>query len=292
MNWQGVYTAIVTPFKDGEIDWDALKKLVEFQLENNVTGIVPCGTTGESPCLSDEEAFKLIENVVKWTDGKCKVIAGSGTNSTAKTIAKSKKVESLGVDGLLVVNPYYNKPTQEGLYQHFKAVADSVKIPIVLYNIKGRTGVNVETLTLMRLIKECPNIRIVKEASGNLDQMKEVIKQSPDDFTVLSGDDGITLDLIKAGGDGVVSVASNIIPDKMVALVNAALKKDFDEAEKMNTELKDFFEKEFIETNPLPIKAALAMKGMIEEEYRLPMCRMSSANRERWQATLKNMKIL
>jgi 4-hydroxy-tetrahydrodipicolinate synthase len=291
--FKGVYTAIVTPFKqDGDVDWDSLKNLVEFQIEHKVSGIVPCGTTGESPTLNHKEHDEVIENVIKWVDSRCTVIAGTGSNSTAEAIRLSKHAEEAGADALLVVNPYYNKPTQEGLYRHFKAVADVVKIPVVVYNIKGRTGVNVETATLMRLIKDCDNIKAVKEASGDLDQMKDVIAQAPKDFSVLSGDDGITLDLIKVGGHGVVSVASNLIPEKMVEMVDAALNGKMSEAEKLNGEMADFYEGEFIETNPIPIKAALAMKGMCEEVYRLPMCELRPENREKWKDMLEAMKLI
>ena len=291
--FKGVYTAIITPFEqDGEIDWDALKNLVEFNIEYNVSGIVPCGTTGESPTLSHDEHDKVIEKVVKWVDSRCKVIAGTGSNSTAEAIRLTKHAEKAGADACLVVNPYYNKPTQEGLFRHFKAVADSVKIPIVVYNIKGRTGVNVETATLMRLIKACSNIVAVKEASGDINQMKDVLKFAPSEFDVLSGDDGITFELIKAGGKGVISVASNMIPEKMVAMVDATLKGNYQEAEKLNSEMEDFFSGEFIETNPIPIKAALAMKGMCEEVYRLPMCELRPENREKWKDILESMKLI
>lgn len=291
--FKGVYTAIITPFKqDKTIDWSALKNLVEFQIANKVAGIVPCGTTGESPTLSHDEHDKVIESVVKWVDGRCMVIAGTGSNSTTEAVRLTKHAEKAGADACLIVNPYYNKPTQEGLYRHFKAVADAVKIPIVVYNIKGRTAVNVETPTLMRLVNDCDNVTAVKEASGDINQMKDVIKQAPGSFSVLSGDDNITLDLIKAGGNGVVSVASNMIPDKMVAMVDAALNKDFKEAEKLNDEMADFFKGEFIETNPIPIKAALAMKGMCEEVYRLPMCELRPENREKWKAMLEEMKLI
>ena len=291
--FKGVYTAIITPFKqDSSVDWDSLKKLVGFQIENKVAGIVPMGTTGESPTLSHDEHDKVIEKVIEWANKRCTVIAGTGSNSTAEAIRLTKHAAEAGADACLVVNPYYNKPTQEGLYRHFKAVADSVSLPIVVYNIKGRTGVNVETPTLMRLAKDCSNVLAVKEASGNLEQMKDVIANKADNFSVLSGDDGITLDLIKAGGHGVVSVAANLIPDKMVAMVDAALNGNTEEAEKLNSEMADFFEGEFIETNPIPIKLALAWKGMCEEVYRLPMCEMSSENKEKWKKILEDMKLL
>lgn len=291
--FSGVYTAIITPFKkDESVDWDSLKKLVEFQIKNKVSGIVPCGTTGESPTLTHPEHDKVIEKVVEWAGGRCRVIAGTGSNSTAEAIRLTKHAEEAGADACLVVNPYYNKPTQEGLYRHFKAVADSVKVPIIVYNIKGRTAVNVETPTLMRLIKDCKNILAVKEASGDLNQMKDVLAHAPKTFSVLSGDDNMTLDLIKSGGHGVISVASNVIPDRMVAMVAAALKKDYAKAEKLNAEMAEFFKGCFIETNPIPIKAALAMMGMCEEVYRLPMCEMGAANREKWKGILETMGLI
>ena len=291
--FRGTYTAIVTPFaEDGSVDYAAFEKLVGIQLEAGVAGIVPIGTTGESPTLEDDEKARLIEICVRRCKGKAQVVVGTGTNSTAKSIKASRKAQELGADGCLVVNPYYNKPTQEGLYRHFKAVADAVKIPIVVYNIKGRTAVNVETPTLMRLIKDCSNIKAVKEASGDINQMKGVIEKRPKGFSVLSGDDGITLELIKAGGDGVISVASNIVPARMHAMVKAALSGKMAEAEKLNAELAPLFEAEFIETNPIPIKAGLAMKGLIKETYRLPMCELRQQNREKLKEVLKEMKIL
>ncbi|MBR9691098.1 4-hydroxy-tetrahydrodipicolinate synthase [Candidatus Woesearchaeota archaeon] len=290
---QGVFTAIVTPFKkDGSIDFDRFKELIEYNIKGGVTGIVPCGTTGESPTLSEQEHKQVVEETVKAVNGRVKVVAGAGSNSTSTAMMLAKHAEGAGVDAVMIVNPYYNKPTQEGLYRHFKAVADAVKIPMVVYNIQGRTGVNVETPTLVRLIKDCSNIIAVKEASGNISQMKDVIAQKPDYFSVLSGDDGIALDLIKEGGDGVISVASNFIPDKMSKMVKAALDGYMEEAKKLDAGLQPFFEAEFIETNPIPIKLALALKGMIEEEYRLPMCEMSEENKEKFKKTLVEMELL
>jgi 4-hydroxy-tetrahydrodipicolinate synthase len=291
--FEGVYTAIVTPFKDDEsVDEECLKKLIDFNIENGVSGIVPCGTTGESPTLSNAEHSRVIELTVEHVDGRVPVIAGTGSNCTREAIRLSQHAEEAGADALLLVNPYYNKPTQEGLYRHFKAIADSVKIPCVVYNIKGRTGVNVETSTLMRIIKACPNVKAVKEASGNLDQMKDVISQKPDSFSVLSGDDNITLDLIKAGGNGVISVASNIVPDKMVAMVKTALDNEYEEAEKINDELAPLFETEFIETNPIPIKYMLELKGKCKAVYRLPMCELQEKNKEKVKQVLTEMKII
>jgi len=291
--FKGVFTAIITPFKeDGSLSEECLKKLIDFNIENGITGIVPCGTTGESPTLSHDEHDQVIALTVSHVNGRVPVIAGTGSNSTAEAVRLTKHAESVGVTACLVVNPYYNKPTQEGLYRHFKAVADSVKIPIVVYNIKGRTGVNVETSTLMRLVKDCPNIIAVKEASGDINQMKDVIAQRPEGFSVLSGDDNITLELIKAGGNGVISVASNLVPDKMVAMVGAALDGNFEDAEKINKELEPLFEAEFIETNPIPIKCALAMKGMCEEAYRLPMCELRPESKEKLREVLTGMRVI
>ncbi|MBS3135979.1 4-hydroxy-tetrahydrodipicolinate synthase [Candidatus Woesearchaeota archaeon] len=283
----GVYTAIVTPFReDGEIDWDCLKDLVEFQIEGNVAGIVPCGTTGESPTLSHEEHRKVIKRVVEWVGGRCKVIAGTGSNSTAEAIELSRHAEKDNADACLIVNPYYNKPTQEGLYRHFRAIAESVDIPIILYNIKGRTAVNVETDTLLRLICDCQNIAGVKEASGDINQMKDVLNRVPKRFDVLSGDDNMTLELIKLGGKGVISVASNLVPEKIVSLVDAALKKD-KKADAINNELAELFRMLFIETNPIPVKAAMAMKGLCKESYRLPMCELRPENRKNLKSFLE-----
>ena len=276
----GVFTAIVTPFKEDEsVDYEVLGKLIDFNLENGVKGIVPCGTTGESPTLTEEEHTKVVKFTVDHVNKRGPVIAGTGSNSTATAIQLTKEAERDGVTAALVVNPYYNKPTQEGLYRHFKAIADAVSIPIVVYNIQGRTAVNVETDTLMRLANDCENIVAVKEASGNLAQMKEVIAKRPVGFSVLSGDDGMAFELIKAGGDGLVSVASNIIPKEVNEMVTLALSGKLDEAKEKNSELAELFKKEFIETNPIPIKAMLAMKGMIKEVYRLPMCELSDEHR-------------
>tara|TARA_Y100000310_G_scaffold344430_1_gene457144 strand:- start:755 stop:1636 length:882 start_codon:yes stop_codon:yes gene_type:complete len=293
MKLEGTFTAIITPFKSDEtVDEDALKALIDFNIENGISGIVPCGTTGESPTLDNEEHERVIELTVQHVNKRVPVIAGTGSNCTKEAIRLSKHAEEIGVDALLLVNPYYNKPTQEGLYRHFKAIANSVTIPCVVYNIKGRTGVNVETETLMRLIKDCKNIVAVKEASGDLNQMKEVIAQSPEGFSVLSGDDNITLDLIRAGGQGVISVASNIAPDKMSAMVKAALDGNMREAEQINDELSQLFSVEFIETNPIPIKYMLSLKNMCKEVYRLPMCELSNEHKEEVKKEMQNLGLL
>ena len=291
--FKGVLTAIITPFKEDEsIDEEAFKRLIDFNIKNGVSGIVPCGTTGESPTLDHQEHDKVIELTVKYVNKRVPVVAGTGSNSTKEAIRLTQHAEKAGADAVLVVNPYYNKPTQEGLYRHFKAVADSVKIPMIIYNIKGRTGVNVETPTLIRLANGCKNILGVKEASGDINQMKSVIAQRPEGFSVLSGDDNITLELIKAGGDGVISVASNIVPEKMSAMVKSALEGDFETAEKLDKELAPLFEAEFIETNPIPMKYMLYLKGMCNEVYRLPMCELRPESKEKVEEVLKEMKLI
>ena len=291
--FKGVFTAIITPFrKNGEVDEEAFKKLIDFQIENKIDGIVPCGTTGESPTLSHEEHEKVIEICVRHVNGRVPVIAGAGSNSTAEAISLTKHAKEIGADAVLQVNPYYNKPTQKGLYLHFKAIADAVGIPVIVYNIKGRTAVNVETPTLVRLMNDCENIVAVKEASGDLNQMKDVIAQRKNGFSVLSGDDNMTFSLIKEGGNGVISVASNLVPGRIVAMVHAALDGKMMEAEKLDKNLAELFKACFIETNPIPIKTALAMKGMCHEVFRLPMCTMEDANKKKLRKVLEEMKIL
>jgi 4-hydroxy-tetrahydrodipicolinate synthase len=276
-NLKGVYTALITPFtKDGSFDENAFRDLIEFQIKSGVSGLVPCGTTGESPTLSHEEHDRVIQLTVETSAGRVPVIAGTGSNATSEAIQLSQHAEKSGVDAVLLVNPYYNKPTQQGLYLHFKAIADSISIPCVLYNIQGRSGVNLETETLARLAAECTNITTVKEASGNLQQMKDVIASTDSSFHVVSGDDNMTLSLIEAGGKGVISVASNLIPDKMVKMVGLALEGKMSEAREKEAGLADFFQTMFIETNPIPIKTAMAMRGWCEEVFRLPMCELSS----------------
>jgi len=291
--FKGAITAIVTPFlENGGIDEEALRNLVEFQLNNNIDGIVPCGTTGESPTLDYEEHHKVIEIVIDAANGKVPVIAGTGSNSAKEAIDITRKAADAGANASLQVCPYYNKPTQEGLFQHFSAIANSVDIPIIIYNIQGRTGINMETGTLARLAKEHSNIVGVKEASGNVAQMMDVISTLPGNFTVLSGDDNLTLPLMSLGGKGVISVASNIVPREMHQLAEYVLNGDFENAQKLHYQLLPLFKGIFIETNPIPIKAALAMKGMIKEVYRLPMCGMKAENREKLRQILDNLKLL
>ena len=271
--FRGVYTALVTPFTEiGTVDYQTIEKIVEMQIDAKIDGIVPCGTTGESPTLSHEEHDRVIAKCVSYASGRTKVIAGTGSNSTTEAIRLSQHAEDAGADALLLVNPYYNKPTQKGLFLHFKAIAESVKLPCILYNIKGRTGVNIETETLLELERACPNIVAVKEASGDLSQMKNVIERTDDDFSTLSGDDNLALELVKLNGDGVISVASNLFPREMVKMIHSALEGNWDVAERMGKWFAPFFSACFVETNPIPIKTAMAHLGILRESFRLPLC--------------------
>jgi 4-hydroxy-tetrahydrodipicolinate synthase len=257
---QGVYTALVTPFRDGEIDEDAFLALVEAQAAAGVAGIVPVGTTGESPTLDQEEHLRLIELAATGAKGRLQVIAGTGSNSTAEAIELSQGAERLGADGLLLVAPYYNKPTQEGLVAHFSAIADAVRIPIVLYSIPGRCGVEIAVETVVKLAKK-KNIIGLKEAGGSVDRVSQLRQALPDSFVLLSGDDGLTVPFLSVGAAGVISVASNLIPREMVALVRAFREGRLAEAEQLHRRLYPLFRDLFIETNPVPIKHAMALAG-------------------------------
>lgn len=294
IDFRGVYTALVTPFtKKDFLDEDMLQEIVETQIASGVSGLVPCGTTGESPTLSHDEHDRVIALTVKFADGRVPVIAGTGSNATSEAIRLSRHAQEVGSDAVLLVNPYYNKPTQKGLYQHFKAIADSVELPCILYNIKGRTAVNIETPTLKALSEACPNIVGVKEASGDLNQMKAVIQSTHDAFRVLSGDDNLCLDLIEAGGDGVISVGSNICPAYISEMVAHALKGDMQKARAMEATLAGFFAACFLETNPIPIKTAMARYGWCEESFRLPMCTFEhEENRAKLYAELDRLDAL
>jgi len=285
--FQGSFVAMVTPFRNGKVDEAKLRELVEFHVAHGTDGLIPCGTTGESPTLSHDEHRRVVEVVIETARGRIRVVAGTGSNSTAEAIDMTKHAERAGAAGALVVNPYYNKPTQEGLYRHFRAVAESVAIPILVYNIQSRTAINVETDTLARLVRDVKTIVGVKEASGSLDQMSQVIAACGPDFSVLSGDDNITLPLLAIGGSGVVSVIANILPRETAELVHAALDGDWKRARELHYRLFPLARAAFIETNPIPIKEAMAMAGMLEPEFRLPMCRMSDGNREKLRAILK-----
>jgi 4-hydroxy-tetrahydrodipicolinate synthase len=274
------------------VDYVSLEKLIEFQIASGVQGIVPCGTTGECPTLSHEEHNAVVEFVIKKVNKRVLVVAGTGSNCTREAIEMTKHAEQCGADATLQVNPYYNKPTQEGLYRHFKIIADSTNLPVIIYNIKGRTGVNLETNTLMRIIADCRNVVGVKEASGDMNQIKEVIAKSPDYFSVLSGDDNLALEVVKSGGQGVISVASNVIPKETVELISAALNGNFSDAERINSRLMPLFRAEFIETNPIPIKFMLEMKGLCKGVYRLPMCELNPEDKEMVKAVMNQLNLL
>lgn len=289
---RGSIVALVTPFKsDGSVDTKALKNLVEFQIKNGTDAISPCGTTGEAPTLSDDEFETVVGTVVETVKGRVPVIAGAGSNSTHKAIKLSKLAEELGADGILSVGPYYNKPTQEGFYQHFKAIAESVDIPILLYNVPGRTGSNMEPKTVVRLAK-IPNIFGMKEASANIPQMMDLIRSKPDDFRVYSGDDAFTLPLMACGGDGIVSVAANEIPKQMKQLMEAVLKEDYEKARAIHYKYLPLMNVNFIESNPIPVKCALAMMGLVQENYRLPMIAIGEENRKKLKAILEELELI
>jgi 4-hydroxy-tetrahydrodipicolinate synthase len=291
-NWSGVGTALVTPFDaSGELDEVALRRLVERQVEGGVQFLVPCGTTGETPTLTSEERDRVVSIAVEVAQGRVPVLAGVGGYNTEEVAELAAHTESLGVQGLLSVTPYYNKPTQEGLVQHYTAIANRTSLPIIVYNVPGRTGCNVEPKTLARL-SQIPNIVGVKEASGNMAQMCEVCRVVPTDFSVLCGDDALALPLMAVGGRGVISVASNVVPDRMAKMVAAALDGDFAAARAEHTALLEFMNVNFIESNPIPVKAALAMLGLCQEVYRLPMVPPSAASRDRIRQVLEGLGIL
>ena len=290
--FQGSFVAMVTPFRNGKVDEAKVRELVEFHTSHGTNGVIPCGTTGESPALSHDEHRRVVELVVEAAHGRIPVIAGTGSNSTAEAIDLTRHAERAGAAGALVVNPYYNKPTQEGLYRHFRAVAESVAIPILVYNIQSRTAVNVETATLERLVRDARNVVGVKEASGSLDQMSQVIAACGPGFSVLSGDDNLTLPLLAIGGHGVISVIANIVPRETAEMVHAALDGDWKRARELHYKLFPLARAAFLETNPIPIKEAMAMAGMIEPEFRLPMCRMGDANRDRLRTILKSYALV
>jgi 4-hydroxy-tetrahydrodipicolinate synthase len=284
MQFRGCGTALVTPFRpDGSIDETALRNLVAWQVESGIDFLVPCGTTGETPTLSHDEWLQVIGITVEVVAGRCPIVAGATSNSTQDAVNKAKELAALpGVNGILTASPYYNKPTQEGQYRHFRAIAEAVDKPIILYNVPGRTGANIEPGTLARLA-EVPNIAGVKEASGNINQMAEICNAVPEQFAVLSGDDAVTLPLIALGGVGIISVAANEIPREMAEMTRAALSNDWETARRIHRKYLPLMLANFIESNPLPVKAVLAMMGRIEEVYRLPMLPMRRDTRSRLQ---------
>jgi len=290
--WQGTFTAIVTPFRrDGSLDEAALRTLVDRQIEGGVDGLVPCGTTGESATMSTEEKIRVIEIVREQSNDRVRVLAGAGGNSTAAVVTLAKRIDQVSVDGILIVVPYYNKPTQEGLYQHFATVADAVEAPVVMYNVPGRTSANMTAETALRLA-EHDNIVGTKEASGTLTQVMEIIRGAPSGFSILSGEDNLAVPIIALGGHGVVSVASNEAPAMMSEMVRSALEGKMTKARELHYKLLGLMNVNFIETNPIPVKAALAMMGLIEEQYRLPLVSMAEANREKLHLELMKLGLV
>src|SRR6184192_4967612 len=288
--FRGTFTALVTPFRNGAIDVAAFEKLIENQIAVGITGIVAVGTTGESPTLSHEERQELIRLAVATGKSRCQVLAGTGSNATQHAVADTKAAEKLGADGALLVAPYYNKPSQEGLFRHFKTIADATALPIMLYNIPGRCGVDIACDTVTRLAKECRNIVTIKEASRSVERVSELRARLPESFTILSGDDSLTLPFMAVGAVGVVSVASNLFPSQVCALVRACESGDLKSAEKLHRKLLPLFKELFIEPNPVPVKTALGWRGAISPEVRLPLCEMSEANQARLRKTLEDFE--
>jgi 4-hydroxy-tetrahydrodipicolinate synthase len=295
VDWlRGCATALVTPFKaDGAIDEDRLRALVNRQVQGGVRLLVPCGTTGESATMSEAEDQRVIGITVEVARGRARVIAGTGSNSTAAAIEYSKSARELGADAMLQVAPYYNKPTQEGLYTHFRAIAEAIPAtPIVLYNVPGRTSSNISAPTVLRLARDCENIVAIKEASGNLSQIMEILRERPKNFRVLSGDDAVTLPLIALGAEGIVSVASNEIPDLMSRMTDLALEGRWAEARALHYRLLPLMEINFIESSPGPVKAAMAMMGLLEENFRLPLVPIQENNRTRIREVITELGLL
>lgn len=287
----GSIVAIVTPFKNGEIDKKTLVSLIEWQIEQGIDGIVPCGSTGESATLSFEEHNEVIKLTVEVVNKRIPVIAGTGSNNTQEALELTKYAKKIGVDGALLITPYYNKPTQEGLFQHFSKIAKEVNIPIVLYNVPSRTGVNLLPITVKRLA-EIDNIVAVKEASGSLSQMSEIVRYCQDKITLLSGDDGLTLPILSIGGKGIISVVANIIPAKVAKLVDAYMQGDLITAQKIHYEILPLCDAMFYETNPIPVKTALGLMNKINPELRLPLCPISDENLKKIKMILSQYKLI
>lgn len=293
MKYRGLYTAIVTPFKDNQIDTQALKALVEAQIAGGVDGIVPVGTTGESPTLSHAEHMEVIRLAIEYAAGRCQVIAGTGSNSTAEAIAMTQEAEAMGADGTLQVCPYYNKPSQEGVYRHFKAVADNTKLPILLYSIPGRSGIEIAVDTVARLAADCPNIVAIKEAGGSVERVNQLIQALPESFAVLSGDDGLTVPFISCGAVGLVSVTSNVAPAIMKELVDTALSGDGHKALELQKKYYPLMKGLMsLDGNPVPIKAAMAMRGTMSGEIRLPLAPLAESKHPALASLLRQFNLL
>ena len=289
---EGSIAAIVTPFCDEQVDERALVELIETQIDEGTHGIVPCGTTGESPTLSHKEHMRVIEVTVKTVDGRIPVIAGTGSNSTAEAIALTQYAEKVGADAALIVVPYYNKPTQEGLYRHFKAIAQECGIPLIIYNIPGRSGVNITPETVARLASDCKSIIGIKEASGSVQQAADIIALTGDGFTLLSGEDSLNYPILALGGKGFISVTANVLPADLSQLYNLYKAGEHEKAKELYLRLHSINKALFIETNPIPVKTALALMGKITDELRLPLCQMSSPNKARLIETLKSYGLI
>ncbi|KIE58046.1 dihydrodipicolinate synthase [Methylacidiphilum kamchatkense Kam1] len=290
MKIQGTYTAIITPFQNGQIDRKALERLLEYQIENRIDGIVPVGTTGESPTLSYEEHIEMIRLSAEIVEKRLKIFAGTGSNSTAEAIHLTKEAEKIGVDGVLLVSPYYNRPSQEGLFRHFSAIATSTSLPILLYNIPSRCGVDIAVDTVKRLVEKNKNIVGIKEAGGNVDRVSQLVQELAGDFSILSGDDALTLPFLSVGAVGVISVASNLFPKPVAALVRLFLEGKPFEARQLHQTLYPLFRDLMIETNPVPVKTALAMEGLTDLEFRLPLAPLQPQNLEKLKTTLLRTK--
>jgi 4-hydroxy-tetrahydrodipicolinate synthase len=285
--FRGTFTALVTPFRDGEIDVPALESLIEAQIADAITGVVAVGTTGESPTLSTAEREQVIRITVEVAKGRCQVLAGTGSNSTSAAVAATRAAEKMGVDGMLIVAPYYNKPSQEGLFRHFQAIAQATSSPIMLYNIPGRCGVDIGAETVERLAMDCANIVSIKEASGSVDRVSDLRARLPEAFTIMSGDDSLTLPFLSVGAVGVVSVVSNLFPAEVGTLVQAYRAGDTKSARDLHLKLLPVFKDLFIEPNPVPVKTALSWRGAMTADCRLPLCEMTAANQARLRKTLE-----
>lgn len=287
----GASTAVITPFKKGQVDYDKFEKIIEFQIKNGIHSIVPCGTSGESATLSLEEHEEVIEFVVKKVNKRIPVIAGAGSNNTKEAIRLTSFAKKTGADAVLSITPYYNKPTQEGLYRHFKAIADEVDIPLIMYNVPGRTSVNMLADTVARLA-EIKNIIGIKEASNDIAQIMEIIRLCPSSFDVVSGDDGLAYPILCVGGKGVISVIANIVPDKVAGIVNEFNNGNIFESRRLQMQLSPLIKAAFLETNPIPIKIAASLLGLCEPELRLPLCPMQESNRQKLISVMKSLNLL
>ena len=291
--FRGTATAIITPFKkDGSIDEPALRRFVDFQIKGGVEALVPLGTTGEYPTLTLQEQQRVIEIVIEQAKKRVKIFAGAGSNNTAEVIEKTRFVKHAGADAALVVGPYYNKPTQNGYFQHFMAIADAVDIPLIIYNVPGRTSGNIEAATLLRMAEEIPNVVMVKEASCNMAQIMEIARNKPKNFSLLSGDDALAYSIIALGGDGCISVVSNEVPKEYSHLMRLCLKGKWNEALQLHYRLLPLMDVNFIESSPIPVKTALAMMGLIEESFRLPMVPITEPNRVKVKKVLESLKLV